>query len=301
MRMNHGLLATACVPWREDYSFDEAVFRAEVRHLLGAGLTNLYIFGTAGEGYAVTDAQYAQIGRVFYEEMQAGGGQPQIGVIGLSVPQVAERIRIGLEIGYRAFQISLPCWGAVNDREMYDFFDAILGGFPQAQFLHYNLSRGHRVLTAAHYGRITADHPNLVATKSSAPLLSLLELVQETPEICHFFTEFNFATASLYGPCGLLVSITAINPAKARALFEAGARRDAPTLVAQVTECRKIHAILFNALASGQHMDGAYDKLFVKLALPDFALRLLPPYQGTSDEEFAVFRDALRARVPGWI
>ena len=55
------ILATCCVPWREDFTFAEDIFRRSVRHLRAQGLRDLYIFGTAGEGYAVTEKQFARI------------------------------------------------------------------------------------------------------------------------------------------------------------------------------------------------------------------------------------------------
>ena len=38
----------------------------------------LYVFGTAGEGYAVTDAQFAEICRAFWVEMNVPGGRPMV-------------------------------------------------------------------------------------------------------------------------------------------------------------------------------------------------------------------------------
>lgn len=45
---------------------------------------------------------------------------------------------------------------------------------------------------------------------------------------------------------------------------------------------------LFEAVPAGR-IDGSYDKLFEKMYDPEFPLRLLPPYIGSSDEEFHVF------------
>ena len=302
MRLAPCMLATVCVPWNEDFTVSEGLFRREVRHLLSTGFENLYIFGTAGEGYAVTDAMFRHIAGAFHDEMQASQGFCQLGVIGLSVPQVKARIDIGLELGFRAFQISLPSWGEVNQREMFTFFDEVLGAYPQAQFLHYNLIRGLHIVTGKEYARILSDHPNLVATKSGRSSIHQdLDLIRNAPELCHFLTEFDYAYASLFGTCGLLVSMSAINARKARTFYQAGQACDVETLVTMTREYQTILDLLMSHLASGQHMDGAYDKLFVKIPLPDFPLRLLPPYQGTTDEEFTAFVEALTIRLPDWI
>ena len=119
------ILATAVVPWTEDWRFDERLFRREVEMLLASGLQQLYIFGTAGEGYAVTDAQFLEIARVFVDAMRAGGAEPMVGVISLSLPTIVARIEAARELGVRQFQISLPSWGALNDDELVAFFDAV--------------------------------------------------------------------------------------------------------------------------------------------------------------------------------
>jgi len=302
MRLTPCILGTACVPWNEDYTLAEGIFRRQVRHLLSVGFENLYVFGTAGEGHAVTEAQFRQIAEVFFEEMRASAGMSQLGIIGLSVPQVKARIEVGLEIGYRTFQLSLPSWGSLNDRELHTFFDEILGAYPQAQFLHYNISRGLRVLSGRELARIAADHPNLVATKSgSQSIANDLGLMTGAPELCHFFTEQDYAFASRYGACGLLASISTINPARTRELFDAGQRKDEEALTRLSIKLYQILQVLFTCTASGQHMDGAYDKLYCKIADPDFPLRLLPPYQSSTDEEWQAFVEKLRSIDPAWV
>lgn len=42
-------------------------------------------------------------------------------------------------------------------------------------------------------------------------------------------------------------------------------------------------------------IDGSYDKLFEKMYEPDMPLRLLPPYIGSSDEEYHNFVRLLRS------
>ena len=60
------ILATAVVPWTADYQFDADTFRSQVR-TIARGLTrHIYIFGTAGEGYAVSEAQFREIATCFW-------------------------------------------------------------------------------------------------------------------------------------------------------------------------------------------------------------------------------------------
>jgi hypothetical protein len=64
------ILATAVVPWTEGFEFDEPVFRRQV-HTIARNLTrHIYVFGTAGEGYAVSERQFDQITMAFWSASQ---------------------------------------------------------------------------------------------------------------------------------------------------------------------------------------------------------------------------------------
>ena len=58
-------MATCVTPWDEKYEFIEGLFRQQVRQLIERLTSHLYIFGTAGEGYAVSDRQFENIATVF--------------------------------------------------------------------------------------------------------------------------------------------------------------------------------------------------------------------------------------------
>lgn len=302
-RCNPCQLATVCVPWGAAGEFLEPVFRRQVQLLRAAGLENLYIFGTAGEGYAVTDPVFKEIATVFFDAMRGGAGLCQLGVIGLSVAQIRARLEVGLEIGFRDFQVSFPSWGTVTDQELTRFFADVLGPYPQAQFLHYNLGRTGRVLTGADYVRLAAEHPNLVASKSGGhTVAALLALLTGSPELCHFVTELDYAAACLLGyTCGLLVSVSAIHPARSREFFAAGKRGDDDALRRLTRELSRIRTQVIATVAQERgHMDGAYDKLYARLADPEFPLGLLSPYQGASPTAFEAFRNWLSQEAPDW-
>ncbi|HUX20377.1 MAG TPA: dihydrodipicolinate synthase family protein, partial [Spirochaetia bacterium] len=57
-RYERCILATCCVPWDTEYRFDEPRFRSHLRRIIERGTDHIYIFGTAGEGHAVSDAQF---------------------------------------------------------------------------------------------------------------------------------------------------------------------------------------------------------------------------------------------------
>ncbi|MGI9146880.1 MAG: dihydrodipicolinate synthase family protein [Chloroflexota bacterium] len=297
------ILATAVLPWTDTYTLDESLFRHEVASLLAAGYSHLYVFGTAGEGYAVDEPQFMRITRVFSEEMRAAHAEPMIGVVSLSLETILRRIALTRqELGVRLFQISLPSWGALEDTEVRSFFDAVLGGFEDCQFLHYNLLRTKRLVTARQYAAIAADHPNLVATKNSTDsMLRVRELMDTAPMLQHFLNEHGFAFGSLIGQCGLLISLAATNLTMGQRYFEAGRTRDLDTLIKLEGELSQIGQMFAATVGGGvARIDGAFDKVLWRLHDPRFPLRLLPPYEAAEASAADAFLALLRERYPRW-
>jgi len=295
------LLATCCIPWDEEGNFLEDVFRREVASML-KGTPHLYLFGTAGEGYAVTDRQFDAIVRVFADAMKAGGAEPMIGVINLSLPTIVERIGRCRDMGVRQFQISLPSWGALSEREVFEFFRQTCGRFPDCQFLHYNLMRTKRLVTAREYAKLAEVHPNLVATKNSTDSLERIEeLLLFAPQLQHFLNETGFAHGSLIAECGLLGSLVTLNWRQGRIFFEAGRRRDVATILPLLHEINALTRDLVESVGGEAHIDGAFDKMFCRLHDPQFPLRMLPPYSGVSVERWERFAAVVREKYPRWV
>jgi dihydrodipicolinate synthase/N-acetylneuraminate lyase len=295
------MLAACPTAWDEDWRLDEHHFRREVQMVIEAGFEHLYVFGTGSEGYAMDSERFIQVVRAFWDE--AKGHRPMVGVIGLSTPQIVERLRIAYDIGFREFQLSLPSWGPLNDDEVMTFFTGVCGTFPDAQFLHYNLPRTKRVLTGPEYARLVAEVPNLVATKNTAGGLPFAgELLRHAPELMHFMGELNYAHGAMLGSVGLLATMGELTPRRCREYLEAGQKRDLETLFTLQHQFERIGSDIWAVGRPGPHMDGAYDKMLTKLGmLPDFPLRLLPPYQSFTDEDYLAMKAVLDENWRDWI
>ena len=297
-RMPPTILATCVLPWDSRLRFREADFRAHVRLIAENVTRHIYIFGTAGEGYAVTDSQFRSIAQAFWDEAENCDVTPMLGVIGTSLGTVIERIEFGIETGFRQFQVSFPSWGVVSDAERDTFFREICGRFGEAQFLHYNIPRGRRVLTGAEYKQLADKHANLAAVKfSSSDAAVVRELVNGCGPLQCFLTEPAYVLARDYVDCGLLVSLS-------------GARLDLPArfAVASGDDLRELGRLAyeiddlleqcFRATSPQAHMDGAYEKVLARAHGARLPLRLLPPFEGASEDSCRQFLSGLR-RLPG--
>ena len=301
LRYHQAILVSCEIPWDENEQLLEDLFRREVREILGHGIPDVYVFGTAGEGYAVDRSRFERIVSVFREETLAPEVRAQVGVIGLSTANVIERLTFAYGKGFRTFQISLPCWGVLNDNEAMKFFRDVCGAFPDAKFLHYNLMRSKRLLTAADYRRIADAVPNFVATKNTGTNVhTTAELIRVTPEIQHFFGEGMFPTGCLRGECSLLSSFAPMFPSRSKEFYEYGRTGQIEKLFRMQKEYLSITDRILAPMLRKELMDGAYDKLLVRLGGLPMPLRLLSPYESLTEDVYEECHRILQ-EYPDWI
>jgi dihydrodipicolinate synthase/N-acetylneuraminate lyase len=226
-----------------------------------------------------------------------------VGVIGLSTANIVERLGFAYDMGFRTFQISLPSWGVLSDIELMVFFKDVCNTFPDADFLHYNLPRSRRILNGQHYRRLIDAVPNLVATKTtSGGLEGAADLMKHSSELQHFFGERNFPHGAMYGECSLLGSWAPASPHKTRELFDAGRRQELDRLFTLQAAFHKMTSDVLGPVRDGEHIDGAYDKMLVRLGgLEEMPLRLLSPYQGFTEEQYQQCKAVLYEQYPDWV
>ncbi len=301
-RFPRTVLGTACVPWTADWEVDEQLFRASVRRRVALGIRDLYVFGTAGEGYAVTDRQFDTVVDLFTDEARILGIDPMVGVISLSTATVIERVERAMAFGARRFQVALPAWGVLTDTEVAAYFREVLGRFPEARFLHYNLMRAGRLIEPAMYARLADAHPNLVGTKNgTSDILRIRGLLTEAPMLRHFLTEMGYPFGCSVGAPGLLMSLSSTNPGAGIRFFQSGVEGDPGTLLAQQAELVAVEAALEAAAGeTGAHMDGSFEKMLHRLLDDRFPLRMLPPYSAVPEDGYRAFRSWLEATLPHW-
>lgn len=290
-RYPQSYLGACMVPWTESFELDVKAFERHIDDTLNLGVKSLYLFGTAGEGYALTDAQFRQVVDVFAARTVQDGLDPQVGVISLSMGQIIERLQYAWSKGIGMFQISLPSWGALDEEETLLFFKTVCGALPEGRFLHYNLPRAKRIIRGREYAAICEHVPNLVATKNSTTEFArTADLLNHAPMLQHFLLEASWHMGAPMGECSLLCSFAGLFPETSWAFYHAGVNGDLPELL---RIGKLYHDIVYEMipLCGREMIDGAYDKTFVHIRDPQFPNRLLPPYIGMSPEATAKMRD----------
>jgi dihydrodipicolinate synthase/N-acetylneuraminate lyase len=288
-RRRQAILASCQLPLDSRERLLVDVFEAEVDFLTACGFTSLYIFGTAGEGYAVDNPTFREVTQLFHDLVARRSIDGMVSVIQLSTSCVIERLAVAYDIGFRKFQVALPAWSALADGEVMRFFEAICGTFPDCQFLHYNVAHAKRVLSGKEYRRLADANPNLVATKNvSGGAGRAADLMRHAPDLQHFFGEDNYLHGAMFGECSLLTTLGALAPQLTHEYFEAGVARDAARLLELHHRFEQIRDQGIGQVVGRHMVDGAYDKLILRLGGFDaMPLTMMSPYQGFSSDEYA--------------
>jgi len=288
-------MAGPCTPWTPDFKLDEGALRAEISALAKAGITSLYFFGTAGEGYALSRDLFSEITAVILDECAKHKGMmPMIGIIGTAMAEIIDRVRRAWDLGARDFQVALPCWGAMDQRGVQYFWKTVCAQFPDSRFMSYNnANRTKTKISVADFTALAEEIPNLVAAKcSSSNIMELYEMATANTDLTFYVVDLGYEYASMFGSVGLISSFICVDSAHLWEYFNAGQRQDFPVLIKMSRYIMELSSV-FN-MVDGSLIDSAYDKAIDRVADGSFPSRLMPPYTGISEEDFESVSAAMR-------
>lgn len=294
-------LAAITIPWKEDFSFDKELFDIFIKKLVDSGIKYIYTFGTAGEGYALDDETFLEITKAHIDSLKNTDVTPITGIISLSLKEMLHRIFLAYELGIRDFQISFPSWGALTDEEVIIFFHEICDKFPDCKFMHYNNGgRSKKLLKAKDYIKLAQEIPNLVAVKfMNDSLEDIINIVRADIPLQFILSEYGYGLGCLYGECSMLFSSISSHLPTAWRLYQAGLIKDIDTIVELEKEVTISQEILFR-ICTKQVINAAYDKLYAKTVMPEFPMRLLPPYQTFSEDIVEKYMLEMEKYLPQW-
>jgi len=264
-------------------------------------VSHIYLFGTAGEGYAVSDEDFELIVSIFSKVMQGSELYPMAGIVNMSMKTMLKRIEISMGYGIRDFMFALPSWGELSSGEIKKFFHQLCDPFPQCRFLHYNTGRAKRIIEPSEYENLAVEIPNFCGAKITTDSIRTIHayMNREMP-LQLFFGDIAYGYARLFGECGLLIAMALSNLDTAWDYFYAAQKREF-NKVNQYQRELSLMSEKLTELTEEPKIDGAYDKFLARLADPQFSLALLPPYDTNTDKSFEEYRDYLKKYQPHWI
>jgi len=261
-----GYLVSVPLPLDKNGTFLPDLFRKAIQKLLSDGCDGMYIFGTSGEGYAVSNGEFAQIVKVFANATLQFKGFKQVGCFGLSAEQVIHRCRIVADYGLKSVQITLPFWKKLNNKELLKYFSDVCGSFPELSFLLYNNPNNKRKLRGVELESIYHKNSNLIGAKTgSGNWFDFYELITESPSISHFVTEAAFLFSKGIGAKGLIPSSNYVFPQKSKAYYKAVMTNDVETAQHLHKDIVRFFYKTATPLGEKGYVDGAIDKAYAKI------------------------------------
>lgn len=168
----YGIIPPMVTPFDAEGNVDEGLHRAEVRHMLEAGVHGLAVCGSTGEGHVVTTDETLRITAATVEEV--GGRIPVItGIICNSTQAAVERGRAVADLGVAALQVTpVHYLFRPDDDAMSRHFDRIAQatGLP---VIIYNVVPWS-YLSPASLARILRNVDGVIGVKQSASDLKAL-------------------------------------------------------------------------------------------------------------------------------
>jgi hypothetical protein len=90
------------------------------------------------------------------------------------------------------------------------------------------------------------------------------------------------------------------NWAKAKEFYHACITGDTEAAGKYVRDIEDMTRELHRLVGDDGTVEGVFDKTFVKMAIPDYPLRLLPPYTGLDTGRYREYLEYVKKNHPGW-
>lgn len=289
--------------WKPDFTIDEESFVRGINYIKSFDAFTVYFGCAASEGHALGREQLIKLTKIFLNELKDYNHEKAVGIVGFSLGEMNERIDLLKELGVDTFLVALPSWGQlVTQNELDMFFDSVMGTHPDCRFILYNNARSIPRLYAPQLVRIAKKHPNLVAVKQGGHAYvdaRYSAVLQEEIPYVEYYLDFAWTYSNLFFTPSFMPSTLTCSIKTALEFYRAGLNKDFARCAEIDREVQKADELLFS-MFPGDRIDGAYDKMWFKLGLPDFPLRLFPPYECFTDEQFREYSDKMHALLPHW-
>lgn len=174
-----GIIAPIITPMYEDESVNLEEFRRQIDRLIDKGIHGIFVFGTNGESYILSEEEKLAVIKVAVE--QTAGRVPVYAGTGLNGTK--ETIRFSLkakELGVDALSIITPGFAAASQDELYEHFKAVAKAVDLPIILYNIPARTGNAIAPATVGKLSLI-PNIVGVKdSSGNFDNILQYIEQT-------------------------------------------------------------------------------------------------------------------------
>ncbi len=288
------------VAWNEDWSFDEATYRADLERTCRAGVPGVYTAGTTGEFYAMDLDEWTAISRATVDVCKACETPVMLGVTSTYTLGAQRRAELAVELGADGIQVAMPFWMEVKDAELVGFFKDVADASPGLAVTVYETLRTKKSLTVEQHRAIHEAVPAYAAVKSSPDTIGF------TPEGCRQLSAFvnvwvhetKWSELGPHGAIGCASALVYMNPRLILGIFRLLQEQNWNALAERCAMLDRYHEGLAPLAARGFE-DTAYDHL--QGAVTGF-LKMHPrsrgPYLSATEQDIVDFRAWIEQNVP---
>lgn len=175
----HGIIPAMVTPFDEEGRLNEPVVRQMIRRLLQAGVHGIFVLGTNGEFFAMTEDEKTELVRIAADEI--GGAVPLYA--GSGAITTAETVRLSRKLedaGADVLSIITPYFVPLNQTELYRHFEETAGSTALPIVL-YNIPARTGIMLEADTVASLSRISNIVGVKdSSGNYEHVLQLIQQS-------------------------------------------------------------------------------------------------------------------------
>ncbi|MDT2573236.1 4-hydroxy-tetrahydrodipicolinate synthase [Enterococcus raffinosus] len=180
-----GIISPILTPMHDDESVNYEEFRVQINRLIDGGVHGIFVFGTNGEGYILSEEEKGEIMKVAVEEVN--GRVLVYASTGLIGTQDTIRLsQKAKEIGVDVLSIITPAFAAASQDELYTHFKTVAENVDMPIVLYNIPARTGNALAPATVGKLSKIK-NIVGVKdSSGNFDNILQYIEQTRDRADF-------------------------------------------------------------------------------------------------------------------
>lgn len=295
----HGVWGTALLPIDANDEIDWPRLTAELELLVTSPLHGVYAHGTAGEFHTLSELEFDRVSELVAEHATHAGKPFQLGASHPSAQLTVRRIERTKALEPGAFQVILPDWLRLSDRECTRFLSRIADIAAPVPLVLYNPPHAKTAVWPDQIERLLDAVPTLIGIKVAGGNDDWYDSMANVLGRCAVFVPgHRLATGVTRGARGSYSNIAALSPAGAARWYATIARDPglAIDIERRIGELFDLHiAPLQNAGIS----DPALDKFLATVGgWTDVGLRIRWPYDAAPAAAVEPARAAARHLLP---
>ncbi|MEX2568532.1 MAG: dihydrodipicolinate synthase family protein [Cyclobacteriaceae bacterium] len=297
-----GNWGTLLLPIDRNDRIDLQMLGDEIDYYITAKLDGIYSNGSAGEFHNQTESEFDAINALLSEKCHQAGFPFQIGVSHMSPVISKERLRRSIPLKPSAFQVILPDWVVLNEKEQLDYFWTLSEMALPIPLVLYNPPHSKLLLKPVDYDRLAKVIPGLIGIKvAMGDEVWMREMKKVASQMAVFVPGHHLATGIREGiGKGAYSNVACLSPKGSQKWYEMmqGDLEEALEIE------RKIQAFFAQCLLPFQkagYSNPALDKLLAGIGgWSRIGNRLRWPYQGIPETEIPPLRKAAKRLLPSF-